>query len=172
MQLREGKPRLMPWAKFDDKTIRSRKVRRVARKQPQAALLWMFAIIYCCEQMTDGEIEGDELRELLPHHHEDFVKLLVAERMLHDKPGCDSPDCLAGQGLPLEDSDMYVIHDFAGTQLQSTEWREMSEGAQRGNHQRWHVDRGIRKVGCRYCYPAESGGDSGGDTAPESEPES
>lgn len=114
----------MPWAKFDDKTIRSRKVRRVARKSPQAALLWMFAIIYCCEQQTDGEIEGDELRELLPHHHEDFVRVLIGERMIHDRPGCDSPNCLASDGLPLEDTDMYVIHDFGATQILRAEWDE------------------------------------------------
>lgn len=117
----------MPWAKFDDKTIRSRKVRRVARKEPSAALLWMFAIIYCCEQMTDGEIEGDELRELLPHHHEDYVRALVAERLLHDSPGCDSPDCLASQGLPMKASDMYVIHDFGASQILKNEWTERRE---------------------------------------------
>ena len=69
----------MPWAKFDDKVIRSRKVRRVARKDPSAALLWMFAIIYCCEQMTDGEIEGDDepnlaaLREAARQHSDTFI---------------------------------------------------------------------------------------------------
>lgn len=114
----------MPWAKFDDKTIRSRKVRRVARKEPSAALLWMFAIIYCCEQMTDGEIEGDELRELLPRHHEDYIRLLISERLLHDRAGCNSPDCLAYQGLPIEGTDMFVIHDFGSTQILKDEWSE------------------------------------------------
>lgn len=160
----------MPWAKFDDKTIRSRKVRRVARQDPSAALLWFFAIIYCCEQMTDGEIEGEELRELLPHHHDDHVKALLGAGMLHDQPGCQSPDCLASQGLPSPGSDLYVIHDFAGTQLQAAEWREMSEGAQRGNHERWHEKRNVKKPGCRFCYPTSSPPESGGDSPPESRP--
>jgi hypothetical protein len=145
----------MPWAKFDDKTIRSRKVRRVARKSPQAALLWMFAIIYCCEQQTDGEIEGDELRELLPHHHEDFIKTLVGERMLHDRPGCDSPDCLAADGLPIEDTDMYVIHDFGATQLLRADWEQIAEEKAKkgrfGMHKRWHVNRSITDPECEFC---------------------
>lgn len=145
----------MPWAKFDDKTIRSRKVRRVARKEPSAALLWMFAIIYCCEQQTDGEIEGDELRELLPHHHEDYVRLLVSERLLHDRPGCESAHCLAHDGLPLEDSDMYVIHDFGASQMLRAEWAELSEkkaaAGRRAMHKRWHLDRNIVDPECEHC---------------------
>lgn len=122
----------MPWAKFDDKTIRSRKVRRVARKQPSAALLWMFAIIYCCEQQTDGEIEGDELRELLPHHHDDYVKILVSEGLLHDRPGCTSGHCLSSEGLPVADTDMYVVHDFGATQILRAEWdRKREQAAER-----------------------------------------
>lgn len=116
----------MPWAKFDDKVIRNRKVRRVARKHPSAALLWMWAIVYCCEQGTDGEIEADELSELLPHHHDDYVQLLVSERMLHDRPGCESPDCLASQGMPVPDSGMYVVHDFGATQILTDEWEQRS----------------------------------------------
>lgn len=145
----------MPWAKFDDKAIRSRKVRRVARKSPQAALLWMFAIIYCCEQQTDGEIEGDELRELLPHHHEDFIKTLLAERMLHDRPGCDSDSCLASDGLPVADTDMYVIHDFAATQLLRADWERLAEEKAKkgryGMHKRWHERRNIVDPECEFC---------------------
>jgi hypothetical protein len=141
----------VPWAKFDDKTIRSRKVRRVARNDPSAALLWMFAVIYCCEQMTDGEIEGDELRELLPHHHEDHVRALLEARMLHDAPGCDSPDCLASQGLPAAGSDMYVIHDFAASQMLRSEWAKYSEQRAQAAHNRWHKD--TPKEGCKWCGP-------------------
>lgn len=139
----------MAWAKFDDKTHRSRKVRRVARKEPAAALLWMFAIIYCCEQMTDGEIEGDELRELLPRHHEDYVRLLLAERLLHDRPDCDSPDCLASQGLPLAGTDMYVVHDFGATQMLTSEWEQMKDQKARAAHARWHKKE--PKPDCRWC---------------------
>ena len=139
----------MAWAKFDDKVIRSRKVRRVARKQPAAALLWMWAVIYCCEQMTDGEIEGDELRDLLPHHHDDYIRLLVSERLLHDRPGCDSPNCLGSQGLPTGDSDLYVVHDFGGTQMLTADWEQMKEQKAYAAHTRWHKKE--PKDGCRYC---------------------
>lgn len=139
----------MPWAKFDDKTIRNRKVRRVARKSPPAALLWMFAIIYCCEQMTDGEIEGDELRELLPMHHEDYVRLLVAEQMIHDKPGCDSPGCLANNGLPVEGTDMYVIHDFADSQMTADQWLDLRANKAYAAHVRWHLTK--PSDNCEHC---------------------
>lgn len=148
----------MPWAKFSDKTHRNRKVRRVARKEPSAALLWMFAVIYCCEQMTDGEIEGDELRELLPRHHEDYVRLLVSERLLHDRPGCQSPDCLGSQGLPLADTDMFVVHDFAATQMTTDQWAEFEQRKKDKSkfaaHKRWHLDRGVVADDCDLCTDA------------------
>lgn len=140
----------MPWAKFDDKTFRNRKVRRVARKEPAAALLWMWAVIYCCEQMTDGEIEGDELRELLPSHHDDYVRLLLDERLLHDnKSGpCESPDCLRSQGLPIS-GDLYVIHDFAQSQMLADEWTQTKANKVYGAHVRWHLDNPSDK--CEHC---------------------
>jgi hypothetical protein len=141
----------MPWAKFDDKVIRSRKVRRVARSDPSAVLLWMFAIIYCCEQMTDGEIEGDELRELLPSHHEDHVKALLVAGMLHDKPGCTSPDCLASQGLPIAGSDMYVIHDYAASQILAEDWKKVSVTKSYAAHKRWHLGTGDTSEKCEHC---------------------
>jgi hypothetical protein len=146
----------MAWAKFDDKAFRNRKVRRVARREPAAALLWMFAIIYCCEQQTDGEIEADELSELLPVYHEDYARLLVSERLLHDAPGCPSPACLGSQGLPIAGSGLYVVHDFADTQMLSAEWADYEqrkrEKAAYAAHKRWHVDRGLIAEDCVLCH--------------------
>jgi hypothetical protein len=110
--------------------------------------------------MTDGEIDGEELRELLPGFRDKYLQNAIESNLIHDKAGCESAHCLGSQGLPIAGSDMFVVHDFAETQMQFSEWQAMSEGALQGNHQRWHLDRKIKKPGCRLCFPLESGGES------------
>lgn len=144
----------MGWAKIDDQMHRRRKIRGLS---DAAWRLYTSAIIDCCAEASDGVIEGEYLRELLPNHHEDYVRELLARRLLHDKPDCRSPDCLASQGLPAT-GDLYVIHDFHQWQLSKEEWslrkaRE-AEAALFANHKRWHERRGVVKEGCPHCEAA------------------
>lgn len=147
----------MGWAKIDDQMHRRRKVRGLS---DAAWRLYVSTIIDCCAEESDGVIEGLYLRELLPHHHEDHVRALVARGLLHDKPGCDSDTCLSNQGMPVPDSDLYVIHDFHQWQMTSEEWEVRKRASDKANHTRWHVRKDIRKEGCRLCYPVSSGSDS------------
>ena len=140
----------MGWAKIDDQMHRRRKVRGLSNP---AWRLYVSAIIDCCAESSDGVIEGMYLRELLPNHHEDYVRELVGRNLLHDAPGCTSQTCLGAQGMPVADSDLFVIHDFHQWQMTTEEWGNRKEASERANHQRWHVDRDVRKEGCRLCYP-------------------
>lgn len=144
----------MPWAKFDDQFHRRRKVRRL--KDP-AWRLYVSAIIDCCAEQSDGWIDGDTLRELLPNHHENHVKELVAANLLHDRPGCTSEHCPAylGEGIqPSSDDvagagDIFAIHDFYEWQLGREQWREMRENKVYANHVRWHI--GTPNEKCIHC---------------------
>ena len=141
----------MGWAKFDDQMHRRRKIRGLS---DAAWRLYASAIIDCCAESSDGVIEGWALRELLPHHHEDHVRELVAKGLLHDRPGCRSDHCLSSQELPVADSDLYVVHDFHEWQMTTAEWEVQRAKKQMAAHTRWHSDE--PKSGCRFCYPAEA----------------
>lgn len=141
----------MGWAKIDDQMHRRRKVRGLT---DTAWRLYVSAIIDCCAESSDGVIEGQYLRELLPKHHEDYLRELVARGLLHDSPSCASEHCLAAQGMPVAGTDLFVLHDFHQWQLTSEEWDVMRAKKQKAAHTRWHVKE--PKQGCRYCYPAVS----------------
>lgn len=156
----------MGWAKFDDQMHRRRKVRGLS---DAAWRLYVSAILDCCAERSDGEIEGTYLRELLPSHHEEHIKALVARGLLHDRPGCTSEACIGSQGLPLANADMYVVHDFHQWQMTTEEWEVKRRASEKANHTKWHLNKEIRKQGCRLCYPPvsepESTSDSGSDSA-------
>lgn len=155
----------MPWARLDGAMHRSRKIRRL---DAIAFRLYVSAILDCCHASSDGEIEGETLRELLPRreYHEDHIRVLVAAGLLHDSADqCNSDDCLAARGLPVKDSDMFVIHDFAEWQMTTDEWEARRRASEKANHTKWHVNKGVRKQGCRLCYPVRSVSDSDSETA-------
>lgn len=136
----------MPWAKFDDQTHRRRKIRRLS---DPAWRLWASAVMDCCAESSDGVIEGWALRELLPSHHEDHVRELLAAGLIHDSATCTSQHCLSSQGLPLAGSDLYVIHDFNQWQMSKDEWADQKARKQKAAHTRWHKDE--PKDDCPYC---------------------
>lgn len=158
----------MGWAKIDDQMHRRRKVRGLS---DPAWRLYVSAIIDCCAESSDGVIEGLYLRELLPHHHEKHVRDLLARGLLHDAPGCTSADCLGSQGMPVQGSDLFVIHDFHQWQLSTGEWTARKAASEKANHVRHHEDKKVKKQGCRLCYPLSSGSDSEPEPNPESKSE-
>lgn len=143
----------MGWAKIDDQMHRRRKIRGLS---DPAWRLYVSAIIDCCAESSDGLIEGQYLRELLPHHHEDHVRELLRRGLLHNAPECESETCLASQHIPLPGTDLYVIHDFLQWQMTAGEWSARKAASEKANHTRHHENRGIRKEGCRLCYPAKA----------------
>jgi hypothetical protein len=136
----------MPWAKIDDQMHRRRKIRGLS---DAAWRLYVSAIIDCCAEGSDGEIEGSYLRELLPSHHEDHVRELVGRGLLHDTAGCTSRHCLGSQGIPVSGSDLYVLHDFAQWQVSSAEWSRMRVQKAYAAHARWHPKEPSDK--CEHC---------------------
>jgi len=79
--------------------------------------------------------------------------------------------------LERDDQGRLLVHDwmdYAGELIMKRE--ELREAGARGNHERWHVRRGVVDPSCPYCQAesAENGGaiasPSGGESGPESEP--
>lgn len=140
----------MGWAKIDDQMHRRRKTRGLS---DAAWRLYVSAIIDCCAESSDGLIEGVYLRELLPHHHEDYVRELIGRGLLHDAPDCDSETCLSSQDMPMPGTDLFIIHDFHQWQMTAEEWGIRKSASEKANHERWHVKKGVKKEGCRLCFP-------------------
>ncbi len=127
----------MAWAKFDDALTRSRKIRALSA---EAGWLWFLAIVDCCGNTSDGEIDGESLRDLVRRVKPSTVAELVKAGMLHDRPGCPSEVCPAYlDGLPpsndeeaVKAADMYFVHDFLEWQLSADEWeRKRRQNAER-----------------------------------------
>lgn len=83
----------MTWARFDDKTWRNRKVRRLS---DAAHRIWTDSIIYSCEHLTDGQIEPADFEEIALSRHK---KAKIAAE-------------LEAAGLWTPAGDGWVINDF------------------------------------------------------------
>lgn len=160
----------MPWARLDDGMHLARKIRRL---DSVAFRLYVSAILDCCREQSDGIIEGEALRELLPRreYHEDHVRTLLSAGLLHgeNSPVCRSELCLSREGLPVVGSDSYVVHDFGEWQMTTDEWSLRKASSQKANHTKWHANKNVRKQGCRLCFPV---GSSESDSGSESDSES
>jgi hypothetical protein len=163
----------MPWARLDDGFHQSRKIRRLSAV---AFRLYVSAICDCCKESSDGIIDGEALRELLPRRefHENHITELVSAGLLHDSAHqCESDLCLTARGLPVTGSDAYVVHDFGEWQMTTDEWSARKAASEKANHTKWHVNKKVKKQGCRLCYPVRlvSDSDSGSDSDLESRPD-
>ena len=55
------------------------------------------------------------------------------------------------------------------------EWTVRKRASEKANHTKWHINKNVRKEGCRLCYPpvseSESELDSNAETVAESRPD-
>src|SRR5690625_7165260 len=81
--------------------------------------------------------------------------------------GCDAGDYGGDIGAESGHLSLNNCMKYVGPLIESRQ--ESSESGARGNHERWHVRRGVFNPKCDYCV-AESGsigGRSGGDSGPD-----
>lgn len=57
----------MTWAKLDDRFHGNRKVKRAWRQHPASIGLYAMVLTYCAQHETDGRVDLDFIRELVPH---------------------------------------------------------------------------------------------------------
>lgn len=85
----------MTWVKFDDDLPNNRRWRRLVRKDPAAACLWVASICWASKNLTDGMIPKAELEEVAPvQRPEQRAQLLVEDGAWEDK------------------GDAWYVHDF------------------------------------------------------------
>ena len=124
------------WFKVDDKLHDHRK----ARKAGKAAMgLWVLAGSWSMDNETDGFVPADVLSRW--GTISDAKRLVEAglwtRETFHGEPG-------------------FRFHDWGRFQpsaaVTAARRAKESEAAMRGNHNRWHVQRGITDPDCEYCY--------------------
>ena len=126
----------MPWAKLDDALWAHPKVLIVGN---EATGVWARCISWSSQQMTDGFVPLGALRMIAGSRLRTVAGVLVAAKLLDDKPG---PEGAAG----------YWIHDF----LLYNPSREftMNERAHRAEKKDPEITRAVRRRDgslCRYC---------------------
>lgn len=147
----------MPWFKVDDKLHDHRKA-RIAKKAAMG--VWVLAGSWCMDNLTDGFVPTDVLGRW--GTKADANALVKAGLWMEA-----ARDGEAG----------WQFHDWTRFQpsaavTAATKAAEQEAGV-RGNHQRWHVKRGITDPDCEYCYRVPDGPpDQVPDALPESGPES
>jgi hypothetical protein len=139
---------LMTWFKVDDKLHAHRK----ARKAGKAALGIWVAGSWCMDNDSDGFVPADILRAW-GGTGTDAKRLVDAGLWVTDEHEGESG---------------WRFHDWSQFQPSAAvmaAWRAAeSEAGRRGNHKRWHADRGISDPDCDYCYQVP-------DRPPDQEPD-
>lgn len=111
----------MPWANFDDKFPRHPKVRPLS---DGAFRLHTSGICFASEWLTDGRIEADHVRELMPRYKPSYLAELV------------------NRGIWTDHGEHYLIHDYLEwnrSREQITAERERKrKGGKKGAEARWH----------------------------------
>lgn len=126
----------MSWFKVDDKLHDHRK----ARKAGKAAMgVWVLAGSWSMDNDTDGFVPADVLARW--GTAADARKLIDA--------GLWDRETFQGE-------DGFRFHDWTRFQpsaaVTAARRAKESEAAMRGNHSRWHLQRGISDPDCEYCY--------------------
>lgn len=123
----------MPWFKVDDQFWSHPKVVELSS---DAVALWVRAGSYAAQHLTDGVVTYGTIR------------MLAADR--------DAATELTNAGLwDQQDGRTWLFHDWDDYQpdaVVSKERRQKKQDASAlGNHDRWHVARGIQVEGCSHC---------------------
>lgn len=138
----------MPWFKVDDQFWSHPKVVELSA---EAVSLWVRAGSYSAQHLTDGAVTYG------------IIRMLAADR--------DAATELTNAGLwDQRDSRTWTFHDWEDYQpdaIASKDRREKKqEAAALGNHQRWHVGRGVVVDGCAHCASQGSQPDRTDDRKP------
>lgn len=148
----------IPWFKVDDKLHDHRKIRKAGKS---AMGVWVLAGSWSMDNLTDGFIPQDVL--IRWGNKTDAGRLVAAGLWYVDEHNGERG---------------WRFHDWARFQpsaaVTAAVRAKEAEAGVRGNHKRWHVDRGISDPDCEYCYRGpdwepdgvtrdepESGGESG-----------
>lgn len=120
--------------------------------------LYVTAFFWCSVNQTDGLITREDLDLVSARVRasERFAAECERRGAWHDaRHDCGSEFCTG----PF-DADGWVVHDYlryAPSKAEAqAEGSAKSKGGRRGNHKKWHEDRGIKAPGCEFCHSPAS----------------
>lgn len=132
----------MPWFKVDDKLHAHRKVRAAGTK---ALGLWVLAGSWCMDNDYDGFVPADIIKVWGSTKAD-------AQRLV---------DAGFWKVATYKGEEGWRFHDWARFQpsaaVTAAKKAKEAEAGLRGNHKRWHADRGITDPDCEYCYRVPDG---------------
>jgi hypothetical protein len=126
----------VPWFKVDDKLHDHRKS-RVAKKAAMG--VWVLAGSWCMDNLTDGFVPLDVLGRW--GTKSDAQALVRAGLWLDASRNGE-------KGFQFHDWDRFQPSAAVTAAVKAKE----AEAGLRGNHKRWHSDRGITDPMCEYCH--------------------
>lgn len=126
----------MAWFKVDDKLHDHRKARKAGRS---AMGVWVLAGSWSMDNLTDGFIPSDVLARW--GTRADADKLVKAGFWFDDEHDGEP-------GWRFHDWERFQPSAAVTAAVRAKE----AEAGARGNHKRWHADRGITDPNCEYCY--------------------
>jgi hypothetical protein len=140
--------------RFDDQWP---SLREVDGLSDTAFRLHVSAFFWCKINRTDGLITREDLGLVCARVRapERFAAECVRRGAWHDaRQECGSEFCLG-----YADADGWITHDYlkdnpSRAELEAEEAGK-SRGGKRGNHRRWHEDRGLTQEGCEFCFPQD-----------------
>lgn len=115
----------------------------------QASLIELMTL--CKRSGNDGMFNPDRLEDVrnLRRYPNAFKELQEAGWVHPIGYGCGTEYC--PPGLP----GYYVLHDFLQRNESAAEMTKRieskSSGGRKGNHVKWHVNKGVVKPSCRFC---------------------
>jgi hypothetical protein len=133
-------------------------LREVDGLSDTAFRLHISAFFWIALNRTDGLIRQEDLELVCARVRasERFAAECVQRGAWHDaRHDCGSEHCLG----PV-DVDGWTVHDYlkdnpSAAELEAAESGK-SQGGKRGNHKRWHADKGKRAPGCEFCEAPEA----------------
>lgn len=148
------------WFRVDDGLNAHRKVRSVRRSHPTRVRdiapmgLWVVGGSWCSAHSPEGFIPLEVLEDW-DDNAQELAQRLVDAGMWHDGEQGGEPG--------------YYFHDWADFRPESA---KSSDDGKRGNHIRWHEQRGVSDPDCELCPSGDDRPDSPPISPPESPPES
>jgi hypothetical protein len=148
----------MTWFKVDDRFPESDKVIELTLRPEGLAALGVWTL---CGAWAAGRGNGGRVTEAVVKRFRGTRKHVAA---------------LVAVGLWDASDDEWQFHDWDDYN-ESAEAAEAvkvaeREAGRRGNHERWHVKRGVVARSCEFCIASPIENTSGGDRVPDTDPES
>lgn len=112
--------------------------------------LWL----YCRRAKNNGVMPTERLHKASDAFSVEVMQELIDQRWLHkDGAGCGTDTCPRGlQGYA-------VMHDYLQHQESAQDMtariERSRELSRKGNHKRWHEEKGLLVKTCVYCYPED-----------------